>query len=222
MKESSFKEKVVVTLYLIEIRNGIIPEELCYQGEYDVTNKALKDIDNINHYFKAMSSCFGGIYLDEEMTNEVDLNYRPTSSSNIYLVDYGNSEEAAKLYEFDLNVYCQCEECNDVKSYKDITINDLYKVKHFENSFENGNEKDGSFHKVENNKIIMGWFTSNNKESEMFSGFYFTIANHLQEGKYYEDLVINLYSVVENIETVLVKEYCDCDLHADKGYVENY
>ena len=135
--KSSFKEKVVVTLYLIEIRNGIIPEELCYQGEHDVTNKALKDVETINHFVNSMASCFGGIYLDEEMTNEIDLNYRPTSSSNIYLVDYGNSEEAAELYEFDLNVYCQCEECKDVKSYKDITINDLYKVKHFEDSFEN-------------------------------------------------------------------------------------
>ena len=110
-----------------------------------------------------MASCFGGIYLDEEMKNEVDLNYRPTSSLNVYLVDYGNPEEAALVYEFDLNVYCQCEECNDVKSYKDITVKDLYKVKHFEDSYDEGYDKFFNFHKVENNKLIMGWFTSNNK-----------------------------------------------------------
>ena len=219
---SSFKEKNIATIYLIEIRNGIVPEELSYQGEHNVTGKALKDVETINHFVNAMASCFGGIYLDEEMKNEVDLNYRPTSSLNVYLVDYGNPEEAALVYEFDLNVYCQCEECNDVKSYKDITVKDLYKVKHFEDSYDEGYDKFFNFHKVENNKLIMGWFTSNNKDSEMFNGFNFAIANHLQNGKYYEDLVINLYSVVENVETVLVKEYCDCDLHADKGYVENY
>ena len=53
---SSFKEKIIATIYLIEIRNGIVPEELSYQGEHNVTGKALKDVETINHFANAASS----------------------------------------------------------------------------------------------------------------------------------------------------------------------
>lgn len=219
--KSSFKEKKVATVYLIEIRDGIIPEDLCYYGQFDITGNTLNDVEDIKNMISSFSSMFGGMYLDKEMSNEINLDYKPQSSFDLYIVNYGRPEEAIEKYEFDLNVHCQCEECQDVKSYKDITIKDLAKVKHFED-FDGNIDKITNFHKVENGKIVIGWFISENKESEMFNGFNFTLQEHFNHGNYYQDLTIDLYTHIEYVETVLVREYCECDLHSNLGYVDNY
>lgn len=213
---SKFTEKIFVTIYRIEIRNGIVPEIPLEQGKYDVKKGVkIKDCDFISKE-GSINESFGGIYLDEERTQEINLDYIVNESVDLYWVDYGNIEELLEHYTFTLNVHCDCSECDDVKTYKDITYADLNKVKHFESGKE-----EGMFDIVEEGKHIMGWFASSNEGAEQV---YISklVSDHLFERKYYEDLVIDIYTQTKDVETVKVKLMCDCDNHMDLGYYEKH
>ena len=40
---------------------------------------------------------------------------------------YGNIDELLEVYEFSVNIHCDCSECDGVSSYKDITISEVNK-----------------------------------------------------------------------------------------------
>lgn len=214
---SKFTEKICITLYLIEIRNGIVPENPLEFGKFDVEKGVkLKDCDFISKE-GSINENFGGIYLDEEITQEINLEYIVNESVDLYWVDYGNVEELLEHYKFTLNVHCDCSKCDEVKTYNDITYADLNKVKHFE---ESGKEEE-MLDIVEEGKHIRGWFTSSKEGAEQV---YISrlVIDHLSERKYYEDLVIDIYTQTKDVETVKVKLMCDCDNHKDLGYYEKY
>lgn len=214
---SKFTEKIYITLYLIEIRNGIVPENPLEYGKFDVQNGVkLKECDFISKE-GSINENFGGIYLDEERTQEINLDYIVNESVDLYWVDYGNIEEVLEHYKFTLNVHCDCSECDDVETYKDITYADLNKVKHFEES----GKVEQMLDIVEEGKQIRGWFTSSKEGAEQV---YISrlVTDHLYERKYYEDLVIDIYTQTKDVETVKVKLMCDCDNHKDLGYYEKY
>lgn len=219
IKESEFKEKIVVNLYLIEIRNGLIPEPNFWAEPTVEAGTKLRDIERVYEVFNNYRTTFGGFYLDVEMTQEVDLDYEVNKTINIYAVDYGNLEELMEHFTFTLNIHCDCKDCEEVASYKDITINDLEGINHFNYDKNNGFME--PLHIVEDGKIIMGWFKSPNKEEGEANDIYKSIMEHLESGKYYEPLVIDLYTHVEEADTIKIREYCGCDLHKE-GYYDRY
>ena len=219
IKESEFKEKIVVNLYLIEIRNGVIPEPNFWAEPTVEAGTKLRDIERVYEVFSNYRTTFGGFYLDAEMTQEVDLDYEVNKTINIYAVDYGNLEELMEHFTFTLNIHCDCKDCGEVASYKDITINDLEGIKHFNYDKNNGFME--PLHIIEDGRIIMGWFKSPNKEEGESNDIYKSIMEHLEAGKYYEPLVIDLYTHVEEVDTIKIREYCNCDLHSE-GYYDRY
>ena len=219
VKESEFKEKIVVNLYLIEIRNGVIPEPNNWDTITVEAGTKLRDIARVYETFNNARGSFGGFYLDQEMTDEIDLDYEVNKSIDVYSVNYGNTEEFMEHFEFTLNIHCECSECQDVASYKNITIKDLENIKHL-NYDKNSNYMD-PLHIVEDGRLIMGWFNSPNKEEGEADGIFNIVMQHLDSGKYYEPLVIDLYTHVEEVDTVKIREYCNCDLHKE-GYYDRY
>ena len=214
---SKFTEKIFVTIYLIEIRNGIVPEIPIEHGKFDVQKGVkIKECDFIGKD-GSINESFGGIYLDEERTQEINLDYIVNESVDLYCVNYGNIDESLEHYKFTLNVHCDCSECDDVETYKDITYADLNKVKHFEGS----GKEEKILDIVEEGKHIRGWFTSSKEGAEqvLISQL---VSDHLYEKKYYEDLVIDSYRQTKNVETVKGKLMCDCDNHEDLGDYEKY
>lgn len=216
--KSKFTEKIEVNFYLLEIRNGNKPTANFQGNEFIKKGIKLIDIERISKYYENVHENFGGFYLDEEMTKLIRPDYIVNSSIDIYAVDYGNFEEILDVYEFTLNVHCDCKECkSEVKKYEDITYSELSEVKHLENY-----DKDPEpFHLIEEGKEIMGWFEAPNKESGEIN-IYALINEHLFNGRFYDELVIDIYTHTIECDTVKVKEVCNCDLHADLGYNEIY
>lgn len=208
--KSKFSEKIFVYFYILEIRKGQ-DNYAADQGRYDVkAGTKLLEVENITKFFENVRETFGGFYLDKDMTKPIGTDYVINDTVEIYAANYGNFEEVLEVYEFTLNVHCDCKDCKGVvNTYKDITFKELNEVRHFEVT------QDGMilpFRLIEEGKEIMGWFKSSNKdEGEAYIPQ--MIYDHLSNGKFYEDLVIDVYSHTSYIETVKVKEYCGCDLH---------
>ena len=216
---SKFTPKLEVHIFEVLVTSEGVSDPFERANEYANKGSKLSDFPTIVHELENMPFEYIGLFLDLERKQEVTLDYVLKESVNVYIFRYDNFDTAMYALEFTINLYCDCSECNGkVSTYENITIDTVNTVKHFENFSKDMQEP---FHKVENNKIIYGWFMSENKDlGEAYIMNY--IYEYAEKNNRKEPLIIDLYTFEESAETVVVKEYCDCELHSDKGYVESY